>query len=85
MAKADDPKKLERDAAEVTAKIVAAYEKLAGKLREKSHRAEDRLKSAKSENKRAMYRRRFELYGDAAQDLDERLRAVRGRLDRDNE
>ena len=79
MAKPDNQNKLRSDAAEVTAKIVASYEKLAGKFREKSQRAAERVKSAKSESKRAMYRRRFESYGDAAQDLDEQVTNVRAR------
>ena len=82
MAKRDDPSKLERDSAEVSAKIAAGYEKLAAKFRERSQRAAERLKSVKGENIRAIHRRRFELYGDAAQDLSDRLQNIQGRLDR---
>ncbi|KAB1071537.1 hypothetical protein [Methylobacterium planeticum] len=85
MAKMDDQTKLKSDAAEVTAKIVGSYEKLAGKFREKSQRAAERVKTAKGESKRAMHRRRFELYGDAAQDLDERVQAVRTRHEQSSE
>ena len=82
MAKEPTPDKLKRDPAEVQAKIVAGYEKLGGKFREKSQRAAERLKSMKGESRRAMYRRRFELYGDAAQGLDERVQSVMGRSDK---
>ena len=85
MAKEPTPDKLKRDAAEVQAKIVAGYEKLGGKFREKSQRAAERLKSEKGESRRAMYRRRFELYGDAAQELDERIQNVRGRSEQGSE
>lgn len=85
MAKTDDPSKLERDSAEVSAKIAAGYEKLAAKFREKSQRAAERLKTVKGESKRAIHRRRFELYGDAAQDLSDRLQNIQGRLDRSSD
>lgn len=82
VAKSDDPSKLERDSAEVSAKIAAGYEKLAAKFRERSQRAAERLKSVKGESKRAIHRWRFELYGDAAQDLHERLQSIQGGPDR---
>ena len=82
MAKKDDPSERENDSAEVSAKIAAGYEKLAAKFRERSQLAAERLKSVKGESKRAIHRRRFELYGDAAQDLSERLQDIQGRLDR---
>ena len=85
MAKTDDPSAVERDSAEVSAKIAAGYEKLGAKFRERSQRAADRLKSVKDESKRAIHRRRFELYGDAAQDLEERLQNIQGRPDRESE
>lgn len=82
MAMTDDPSKLERDRADVSAKIAAGYEKLAAKFRERSQRAAERLKTVVGESKRAIHRRRFELYGDAAQDLSDRLQNIQGRLDR---
>lgn len=63
---------------EITAKIAASYEKLAAKFREKAERASEHLKDTKKDAKRAMYRRRFELYGDAATDLDGRVRLLKG-------
>ena len=66
---------------DVNAKIAGSYKKLAEKFRHKSEHASDRLKDATNEDKRATYRRKFELYGDAATDLDERVRQLSGRLD----
>lgn len=66
---------------EVTAKIAGSYEKLAVKFRDKAERASEHLKEAKNETKRTTYRRRFELYGDAATDLDERVRQLKGGSD----
>ena len=76
MAKPDDPSKLEQDSAEARAKIAMGDEKLAAKFRERSQRAAERLKSVKGESKRAIHRRRFDLYGDAAQDLIDSLRNI---------
>jgi hypothetical protein len=76
--KTDDPSNLKRDGAEVSARIAAGYKKLSAKLREKSHRAAERLKSVKGEDKRAIHRRRFELYADATQGLEKRLENIRG-------
>ena len=62
---------------EVTAKIAVSYEKLAAEFRRKSQRASDHIKDAKNEAKRTAYRRKFELYGDASIDLDDRARKLR--------
>lgn len=85
MTKPDAPSKLERDSAEVSAKITSGYEKLAAKFRMRSQRAAERFKTMKGKGKRAIHRRRFELYGDAAQDLDGRLRNIQGRSVHDSE
>ncbi|WP_128563919.1 hypothetical protein [Methylobacterium crusticola] len=68
---AADPLKSETH--EITSKINAAYEKLALKLRAKADKAKERAGTTKDEAKRAIHRRRFELYGDAAHDIEERL------------
>lgn len=85
MAKTVESGKVEEDAAETEVKIMAAMQKLAAKFQAKAQRAAERLKTAKGEEKRTVYRRRFELYGNAASDLEERVRLL-GRLpeERDN-
>ena len=65
--------RLRRETEEITAKIDATYEKLAHKLRAKSDKAKDGLDAAKKDAKRAILRRRFELYGDAAHVIEDRL------------
>lgn len=81
MAKTDRSDKVSQDAAETEAKIVAAVHKLTVKFQAKAQRAAERLKTVKGDEKRAIYRRRFELYGDVASDLEERVRLFRGSPD----
>lgn len=83
MAKKAKPIDLKQETADISAKIAASYEKLAGRLRQKAQRAAEKVKDTKGEEKRALQRRRFELYSDAATDLEERLRQLQG--DRDKE
>jgi predicted nucleic acid-binding Zn-ribbon protein len=69
---------LKQETADISAKIAASYEQLAGKFREKAKRAADKVKDTKGEEKRAPHRRRFELYSDAATDLEDRLPSAAG-------
>lgn len=78
MAKKPKPIDLKQETVDISARIAASYEKLASKFREKAQRAGDKIKDTKGEEKRALYRRRFELYGDAAIDLEDRLRQLQG-------
>lgn len=78
MAKNPKPIDLKQETADISAKIAASYEKLAGKFRQKAQRAAEKVKDTKGEEKRTLYRRRFELYGDAASDLEDRLRQLQG-------
>lgn len=78
MSKKPKPIDLKQETADISAKIAASYEKLAGKFRQKAQRAAEKVKDTKGEEKRALYRRRFELYGDAATDLEDRLRQLQG-------
>ena len=85
MPKQAKPDKAAQDGAETQAKIAAACLKLAAKFQEKAQRAAERVKAARSEDKRAMHRRRFELYGDAATELGDRARSMKsGARDRDD-
>ena len=59
-------------------KINEAYEKLASKLRSKADKAKVRMEKKKGEKKRALLKRRFELYGDAAHEIEMRLADRRG-------
>ena len=74
-----------RDAlAEAAAKaglhIVAAHERLALKLRERAQRALEKAGEAGGERKRGAQRRRFELYGDAATEAEQRVADLRLRF-----
>jgi len=69
---------LKQETVEISAKIATAHEKLAGKFRQKAQRAAEKVRDAKTEVKRALHRRRFELYGDAAAGLEDRLRELQG-------
>jgi ElaB/YqjD/DUF883 family membrane-anchored ribosome-binding protein len=67
-----------RDAAKaegdkISAKIDAAFEKLAKKMRDRADKAKAKIDGTKKPEKRAVLLRRFELYADAATHLKERL------------
>jgi hypothetical protein len=67
-----------RDAAKaegdkISAKIDAAFEKLAKKMRDRADKAKAKIDGTKKPEKRAVLLRRFELYADAATHLEERL------------
>ena len=85
MAKETKPIDLKQETADISAKIAASYEKLASKFREKAQRAADKVKNTRGEEKRALHRRRFELYGDAATDLEDRLRQLQGGRDKERD
>ena len=57
----------------INAKIEAAFEKLAKKMRDLADRAKGKLDGVTKADKRAVLLRRFELYADAATYLEERL------------
>lgn len=57
----------------VNAKIDAAFDKLARKMRARADRAKGKLDGVTKADKRAVLLRRFELYADAATYLEERL------------
>lgn len=64
---------LRQESEKITAKIDAAYDKLASKLRGKADKAKASMDAKRDDRKRALLRRRFELYADAANDLEMRL------------
>lgn len=57
----------------INAKIEAAFEKLAKKMRDRADKAKGKLDDVTKADKRAVLLRRFELYADAATYLEERL------------
>lgn len=63
---------LRRDREKVTTKIEEARAKLVSKLRAKAEKAKAALEAKKDGPKRDVLRQRFELYADAADDLEER-------------
>ena len=66
-----DAAKAEAD--KVNGKIDEAFEKLAKKMRGHADKAKSKIDGAKKPEKRAVLLRRFELYADAANHLEERL------------
>lgn len=63
---------LREESEKIAGKINEAYGKLASKLRGKADKAKSALETKKGEKKRALLRRRFELYADAANELEMR-------------
>jgi hypothetical protein len=57
----------------VGAKIDEDFKKLAKKMRERADKAKAKINGAKKPEKRAVLLRRFELYADAANHLEQRL------------
>lgn len=74
----DDTDALSQESEKIAGKINDAYEKLASKLQGKADKAKSALVSKKSEKKRTLLRRRFELYADAAHEIEMRLADRRG-------
>ncbi|APT33590.1 hypothetical protein MCBMB27_04299 [Methylobacterium phyllosphaerae] len=66
-----DPARAEGE--KVGARIDAAFEKLARKMRARADKAHGKLDAATPAEKRAVLLRRYELYADAAAYLEERL------------
>ncbi|WP_267427798.1 hypothetical protein [Methylobacterium sp. GC_Met_2] len=62
---------LKREADDITGKIDEKFDKLAKKLREKAEKAKEKLNDTKKDANRAVLLRRFELYSDAANHLEE--------------
>ena len=61
------------EAEKVSAKIDLAFGKLAKKMRERGDKAKGKMDGTRKPEKRAVLLRRFELYADAANHLEERL------------
>ena len=61
------------EAAKVSTKIDEAFGKLAKKMRERADKAKAKMEATRKPEKRAVLLRRFELYADAANHLEERL------------
>lgn len=76
---------LHRESEKITGKIDEAYEKLASKLRGKADKAKAGMETKKSKTKRALLKRRFELYADAAHEIEMRLADRRGSDDTDSD
>lgn len=85
MAKKPKPIDLKQETADISAKIAASYEKLAGKFQQKAQHAAVKAKDAKGGEKEILHRRRFDLYSDAATDLRARLHQLQGHGDNDSD
>lgn len=77
MAKDGDKDGLKLMALETNAKIADAYEKLAIKFREKSQKADDKAQGAEKKGKQEVLRRRSELFGQAAKELQDKVAKLR--------
>jgi hypothetical protein len=62
---------LKKETDKVTNKIDESFDKLAKKLRNKADKAKEKLSGTSKEAARAILLRRFELYADAANHLEE--------------
>ncbi|SFM45892.1 hypothetical protein [Methylobacterium pseudosasicola] len=61
------------EAVKVSTKIDEAFGKLAKKMRKRADKAKGKMDGARKPERRAILLRRFELYADAANHLEERL------------
>ncbi|WP_246692852.1 hypothetical protein [Methylobacterium sp. WL64] len=64
---------MKEESDKITSKIDESFGKLANKLRGKADKAKEKLGRTKKEAKRSVLLRRFELYADAAQHLEDHL------------
>lgn len=69
----DQTEVLKQETDRVSGKIDAAFDKLATRFRAKADHAKAKIEGTKNKNKRAIQLRRFELYADAANHLEDRL------------
>lgn len=69
----DHSSALKQEADKVSGKIDEAFQKLAKKLRAKADHAKGKVDTTQNKTKRAIQLRRFELYADAANHLEDRL------------
>lgn len=61
------------EAEKASIKIDEAFGKLAKRMRERANKAKAKMEASRKPEKRAILLRRFELYADAANHLEERL------------
>lgn len=66
------------EAEKVSAKIDEAFQKLAKKMRERADKAKSKMDETRKSEKRAVLLRRFELYADAANELEMRAAERKG-------
>jgi hypothetical protein len=76
---------LHQESEKIAGKINKAFDKLASKLRGKADKAKSAMETKKGEKKRALLRRRFELYADAANELEMRAAERRSPEDGDSD
>ena len=69
----DHQEAVKAEAEHVSTKINEAFGKLAKKMRERADKAKAKMEGTRKPEKRAVLLRRFELYGDAATHLEDRL------------
>lgn len=69
----DHASALKQETDKVSGKIDDVFQKLAKKLRAKADHAKGKIDTTQNKTKRAIQLRRFELYADAANHLEDRL------------
>jgi hypothetical protein len=73
MAKNRTQDRVKRETDETNARIATAYEKLLGKFRDRMRKADDKAQAAATKGKQEALRRRSELFGQAAKELEDKV------------
>ncbi|GJD32395.1 hypothetical protein PMNALOAF_3664 [Methylobacterium adhaesivum] len=73
MAKNRTQDRVKRETDETNARIATAYEKLSGKFRDRMRKADDKAQAAATKGKQEALRRRSELFGQAAKELEDKV------------
>ncbi|MCC0806204.1 hypothetical protein FPV16_08260 [Methylobacterium sp. W2] len=77
MAKNDHKDRLKLETTETNGKIAEASEKLAIRFRAKSQKADEKAQAAGKKGKQEVLRRRSELFGQAAKELEDKVAKLR--------
>lgn len=73
MAKDDDRDRVRRETARTNGRIAAGYEALAIKFRARMRKADDKAQAAATKGKQEALRRRSDLFGQAAKELEDKV------------
>ncbi|SFG55404.1 hypothetical protein SAMN05192565_105162 [Methylobacterium gossipiicola] len=73
MAKDDYQDRVKRETAKTNGRIAADYEALATKFRARMRKADDKAQAAATKGKQEALRRRSDLFGQAAKELEDKV------------